>query len=58
MLTHPDYHGLYKASLARKHLVRPLTADTRLWSAADIAATDAPILEDEPPARLRRVANA
>jgi predicted O-linked N-acetylglucosamine transferase (SPINDLY family) len=59
MLTHPDYLGLYKAELARKHGVRPLIADTRLWTADDIAAADAaPVLQDEPPARLRRAANA
>jgi predicted O-linked N-acetylglucosamine transferase (SPINDLY family) len=59
MLVHPDYLGFYKSELARKHRVRPLIADTRLWTAADIAAADAnPALEDEPPARLRRAANA
>lgn len=59
MLTHPDYHGLYRRELARKHSVRPLQPDTRLWTADDIAAADAdPALSDEPPARLRRAANA
>lgn len=59
MLVHPDYHGLYRAELARRHNVRPLHADTRLWTADDVAAADAaPAFEDEPPARLRRVANA
>lgn len=59
MLTHPDYHGLYRRELARRHAVRPLQPDRRLWTADDIAAADAaPVLADEPPARLRRAANA
>jgi predicted O-linked N-acetylglucosamine transferase (SPINDLY family) len=37
-----DYHGAYKARLARRHQVRPIAPDGRLWTAADIAAADAP----------------
>ena len=32
-----DYHGLYKSKLARLHLVRPMRADERVWTAKDIA---------------------
>jgi len=32
-----DYHGLYKAKLARLHSARPIPADTRLWTKDDIA---------------------
>jgi predicted O-linked N-acetylglucosamine transferase (SPINDLY family) len=41
LLAHPDYHGLYKAELARRHLSRPAPLDSRLWSAADIVAAEA-----------------
>lgn len=40
MLTRPDYHEVYKAGLAKRHAARPLAADGRLWTAADIAATE------------------
>jgi predicted O-linked N-acetylglucosamine transferase (SPINDLY family) len=57
MLTHPDYHGLYRAELKRRHRVRPLHADTRLWTAAEIARADAADpAEDEQP--LRRAVGA
>ena len=35
-----DYHGLYKDKLAHAHRCRPLAADQRLWTEADIAAAD------------------
>jgi predicted O-linked N-acetylglucosamine transferase (SPINDLY family) len=38
LLATADYDGLYKTKLARRHLSRPLTADHRLWTAADIAS--------------------
>jgi predicted O-linked N-acetylglucosamine transferase (SPINDLY family) len=41
MLAEADYHGLYKAGLARGHLARPLRPDSRLWTATDVLATDA-----------------
>jgi hypothetical protein len=31
---------MYKAKLKRLHLARPLYADTRLWTAEDIARAD------------------
>lgn len=41
MLGELDYHGLYKAGLARRHLARPLRPDGRLWTTADVIATEA-----------------
>jgi hypothetical protein len=41
LLAEADYHGLYKDGLALRHLVRPLRPDSRLWTAADVLATDA-----------------
>lgn len=35
-----DYHAWYKAKLARRHQVLPIGPDRRLWTAADIAATN------------------
>jgi predicted O-linked N-acetylglucosamine transferase (SPINDLY family) len=35
-----DYHGLYKAKLARLHLARPMRADERLWTAKEIALVE------------------
>ena len=35
-----DYHGLYRARLAKRHRLRPIGADRRLWTAADIAAVE------------------
>jgi predicted O-linked N-acetylglucosamine transferase (SPINDLY family) len=35
-----DYHGLYKAKLARLHLARPMRADERVWTAKDIALVE------------------
>jgi predicted O-linked N-acetylglucosamine transferase (SPINDLY family) len=35
-----DYHGPYKARLARLHLARPMHADERVWTAKDIALAD------------------
>lgn len=34
------YEASYKSRLAKLHLARPLHADTRLWTAAEIADTD------------------
>lgn len=41
ILAEADYHGLYKAGLALRHLARPLRPDVRLWTTADVIATDA-----------------
>ncbi len=38
--TVPDYREWYRSSLARAHRFAPLPADTRLWTAADIAAIE------------------
>jgi hypothetical protein len=35
-----EYHDVYKSALARRHRCRPLHADRRLWTRADIAAAD------------------
>jgi predicted O-linked N-acetylglucosamine transferase (SPINDLY family) len=59
LLAVPDYHGLYKAALARRHQMRPMAPDERLWTAADIAAVEgvaaveAEAEVDAPPARRR-----
>jgi predicted O-linked N-acetylglucosamine transferase (SPINDLY family) len=37
-----DYEGLYKGGFAQRHWMRPIEPDARLWTAADIAAVDAP----------------
>ncbi|MDB5455970.1 MAG: N-acetylglucosamine transferase [Caulobacter sp.] len=52
MLTVEDYAGLYKARLAARHLARPLPADPRMWTAADIAAVE-PDTFDQARAALR-----
>lgn len=39
-LTHPDYHGHYRARLARRHRIRPIPPDNRLWTEADARAAD------------------
>ncbi|RAK60368.1 N-acetylglucosamine transferase [Phenylobacterium hankyongense] len=36
-----DYHEAFRARLAERHRLRPLQADQRLWTAADIAAAEA-----------------
>lgn len=51
-----DYHGLYRAKLARRHLARPLAVDTRLWSARDAALADGDQGFPQPQARPRRAA--
>ena len=51
MLAAADYHGLYRAGLARRHRARPLWPDARLWTAAEITATDAD-LQAQTPTRL------
>jgi len=40
MITVDDYAGLWKSSLARRHLARPLAADGRMWSEHDVRAAD------------------
>lgn len=40
MLAVKDYHGLYKAKLARRHKYCPLHEDQRLWTARDISNLD------------------
>jgi tetratricopeptide (TPR) repeat protein len=41
MLAVADYHGVYKAKLALRHLARPLQPDNRLWSSGDVALAEA-----------------
>ncbi|MGD0193218.1 MAG: hypothetical protein ABSD74_20980, partial [Rhizomicrobium sp.] len=41
MLAVADYHGVYKAKLAHRHLARPLQPDSRIWSAGDIMLAEA-----------------
>lgn len=48
MLAERDYHGIYRTELERRHLVRPLHADQRLWTAADIARAEQPPEPQEP----------
>jgi hypothetical protein len=33
-----DYHGLYRAKLAQRHRMRPISPDRRLWNEADAAS--------------------
>jgi len=40
LLAMADYHGLYKAGLARLHRARPMQADERVWTAEDIALVE------------------
>jgi len=40
MLALADYHGLYRERLARRHRTRPIPADRRLWTEAEIADAD------------------
>jgi hypothetical protein len=35
-----DYAGRWSAALARRHRARPMPADRRAWTAADIAAAE------------------
>jgi predicted O-linked N-acetylglucosamine transferase (SPINDLY family) len=46
----PDYHEIYRTGLARRHLVRPMKPDGRLWDAADEPAA---VVTDLKP-RVRR----
>jgi predicted O-linked N-acetylglucosamine transferase (SPINDLY family) len=56
LLANPDYQGLYRAELARRHKVRPMAPDQRLWTAAEVAASDGWEAEqdEEPASALRR----
>lgn len=47
-----DYHGLYKAKLSQAHLARPIRADNRLWTQADIAAAELSIAAEPAEAPL------
>jgi predicted O-linked N-acetylglucosamine transferase (SPINDLY family) len=58
LLAEPDYHGLYKEGLALRHLVRPLRPDGRLWTAADVLATDARPDSADTHSRLGRAVRA
>jgi hypothetical protein len=54
MLAEPDYQGLYRTELARRHALRPLAADSRLWTQEDIMRADqAPNEETRAPERKR-----
>ena len=56
LLAMADYEGFYKAKLARRHLSRPMKADSRLWSDADIAAAEkTPAKKIEAPAKTAAV---
>ncbi|HEX3699748.1 MAG TPA: N-acetylglucosamine transferase [Phenylobacterium sp.] len=37
LMLDPDYHELYRAALARRHQVRPLQPDSRLWTGEEAA---------------------
>ncbi|MET0275170.1 MAG: hypothetical protein ABW360_19455, partial [Phenylobacterium sp.] len=52
------YHEGFKARLAQRHRLRPLQADSRLWTADDIATVERPswAAEVEAPTPLRRAA--
>lgn len=50
-----DYIGLYKAKLLRLHLARPIRADKRIWTDADIALAEAKVTK---PAAVERKAKA
>jgi predicted O-linked N-acetylglucosamine transferase (SPINDLY family) len=58
LLAEPDYHGLYKDGLTLRHLVRPLRPDGRLWTAADVLATDARPDATDAQTRLGRAVRA
>jgi hypothetical protein len=45
VLATTDYHGLYKTTLARLHLARPMRADERVWTAKDIAQVEGDIFK-------------
>lgn len=52
-----DYHGLYLARLARRHRFRPIRADRRLWTEAEVAKAEGrPPAEDatSAPVRMKR----
>jgi hypothetical protein len=53
LMAEPAYHDLYKAGLARRHLVRPLRPDPRLWSHAAPSAA-APVETLKPRTRRAR----
>lgn len=40
MLVAPDYNGLYREKLSRRHQARPIPPDARLWTEAEIAQAD------------------
>ena len=42
MLAAADYHGFYRAQLARRHTARPIPPDSRLWTADVIATVEKP----------------
>jgi predicted O-linked N-acetylglucosamine transferase (SPINDLY family) len=60
MLTVPDYQGLYRSSLARRHMARPMRPDGRLWTEAGVEAIEQMQQEEtaveEPPRRKRAAA--
>ncbi|MFI4936629.1 MAG: N-acetylglucosamine transferase [Caulobacterales bacterium] len=54
-MTLVDYQGHYKTKLARRHLMRPIRPDNRLWTAADIEVAEA-LAETDAPAATKAVA--
>jgi predicted O-linked N-acetylglucosamine transferase (SPINDLY family) len=54
-----DYAGFYKAELAKRHRMRSLPADARVWTQADIDGLERPAASQASTApRRRRAANA
>ena len=56
MLAVADYHELYKSKLTRRHLVRPMPPDRRLWTAQDIAFAESEPVKQAKPRSRRKVA--
>jgi len=53
-----DYHELYKAGLARRHMIKPMAPDGRLWTTADVAAETFGLNATANPRRSRVAAGA
>ncbi len=59
VLSQPDYVGRYKAALSRRHMMRPMRADDRIWTVEDIVALEPESIEPSlvvQPMRRRRAA--
>jgi predicted O-linked N-acetylglucosamine transferase (SPINDLY family) len=53
-----DYAGFYRTELARRHRMRPLPADSRLWTQAEIDALERPNAAEPARVRRKKAANA